>query len=55
MRAFHIDAVGTPPKATCPLCGKSFVAKGFFAHVTAKHSEQVIFLGGTDTATSATE
>jgi hypothetical protein len=27
MRAFRIDAVGTPPKATCPLCGKSFVAK----------------------------
>jgi hypothetical protein len=27
MRAFHIDAVGTPPKATCPLCGKAFVAK----------------------------
>jgi hypothetical protein len=43
MRAFHIDADGQPPKSTCPLCKKSFVAKGFNQHVADNHPEQFFY------------
>lgn len=43
MRAFHIDEIGTPPKAVCPVCHKSFVAKGFIKHIMGDHSDQLLF------------
>jgi hypothetical protein len=43
MRAFDIDADGQPPKSACPICKKSFITKGFIAHVAKDHPEQVAF------------
>jgi hypothetical protein len=42
-RAFHIDAVGQPPKAVCPLCKVSFVMKGYLSHVREKHGNQFFY------------
>jgi len=43
MRAYAIDADGKPPRSLCPICKKSFVAKGFIAHVAHAHPEQISF------------